>query len=143
MSHESLNQAALAFVCFVMAGMLVYYARYYLRPRKKGESLGEFVARTQEEKRLDRIAKAQMFGQWTVMLHAANGALLLFIVWLAQYSPTFLFGAFIYIFVGFFLTRDPARAARRSDYCRLGPLDRFQYRMMFAWAWPFYFLKQG
>jgi len=142
MSKEALDQIALVFVCFTAAGMLVYYLRHYLRPRKKGESMAAFVARAEEEKRLDRIAKTQMFGSWTVTLHSASIALILAILWLSQYSPVFLFGAAVYVIAGVFLTKQPAEAARRPDYDRLGRLDRMQYRMMFAWAWPYYFLKR-
>jgi len=141
MSHADILQIAVGLVCFFMAGVIVYRFRHYLRPRNEGETMGEFVARTREEKRLDRIAKNEMLGRWTITLNAASMVLLMAAVWLSKYETMVIYAVMGYLLIGFYVTKEAARAARRPDYVRLGLLDRFTYRMLFAWAWPFHFLK--
>ncbi|MDB0516276.1 hypothetical protein LBW60_23445 [Ralstonia solanacearum] len=141
MIYHDIYQIAVAVVCFTIAGLIVHHFRHLLHPRKKGESLREFVTRTHEEKQLDKQAKHSMLGRWTLPLNLMNVTLLLLTVWLSKFEVTFVFLVFGYLAIGFILTRGQARAARRPDYHRLGMVDRLYYRMSFAWAWPFFFLK--
>lgn len=140
MEHE-LPQAFLVIFFLVMAGILAYYFRHYLRPLRKDETIGAFITRTHEEKQLDKIAKLTMFGKWTVALNIADMVLLLAILWFARFETMILFVALAYLAIGSFLTKQVAYSARREDYHRLSLFDRIHYRMIFAWAWPYYLAK--
>ncbi|WP_367126928.1 hypothetical protein [Ralstonia sp. CP] len=143
MNYHDIYQIAIGLVCFTVAALIVHHFRHLLRPMKKGETLRDFVARSHEEKQLDKAAKQSMLGRWTSAFTVMNVSLLLLTAWLSKYEVTFVFIVFGYLAIGVVLTQPQARAARRPDYHRLGPVDRLYYRMTFAWGWPFFYLKQS
>lgn len=143
MSYHDIYQIAIGLVCFTVAGLVVYHFRHLLRPMKKGEALRDFVARSYEEKQLDKAAKQSMLGRRTPAFTVMNVSLLLLTAWLSKYEVTFVFIVFGYLAIGVILTKAQARAARRPDYHRLGPVDRLYYRITFAWGWPLFYLKQS
>lgn len=143
MNMETTSIIGTLVACLVISGSLMYAGRQYLRPRKKGESMREFVTRATDERRLDKEAAAQMHGRWTPIYNLVSWLLLFGVAYSYIINPVLNTLGYAYLVLGLILSRIAAKDAQPPNYSRLSFFSRIEYRIFHAWLWPFYVLRRS
>lgn len=137
---ETMHAGFIPLLSLFMAALVMKHFRRYLQPRHQGETLGQFLERVREDRRLDKLAAAQMLGPSTAAFNVISMLLLMGFAWV-QTIEYVRYVALFYLVAGIAFTREAARTARRPDYGRLGWINRIHYRLFFAWFWPLHLWK--
>lgn len=137
MDIQFLEDCMLLLAAMIASAMIVAkYRRFF--ERKPGEPWLSFIQRARDEQQKDREARLTMFGTRSATIKAD---LLTFVLGIGlAYSslfPPLLGMLFLYLLVGFFVSRSTASASRTAEHARLTMSDRFWFRLYFAWIWIF------
>lgn len=88
-------------LCLTMAGVVVYAARHWLQPRKKGESIAEFVQRVAADCEAHKEAKKALMNSRVKLGNALfSNAMLLGLIWLMLHAPYARWIAVGYVAIG-------------------------------------------
>lgn len=127
-------------LCLTMAGVVVYAARHWLQPRKKGESITEFAQRVAADREAYKEAKKALINSRIKLGNALfSNAMLLGLIWLMLHAPYSRWIAVGYVAIG--ATLAARLLARPPGWEILTVLDRLLWRIEHAWFWPFLVLR--
>jgi hypothetical protein len=118
------------------AAILMYRFRLFLRPRRAGESWGQFAERALKDREDYVAARDAVQGsrRATAVVNLINSCLLVGIAWLLIYAATVGWGLVAYATIGMYLA--PRFSQLPARYDRLAILDRFNWRFSQTWLVP-------
>lgn len=118
-----------------MAGVIVYFARHWLQPRKQGESLAEFVQRVTAEQEAREEAQKTLSNSPVKYANALfTFAMLIGLIWLLLHVHYWRWIATGYVVIGAALA--PRLFALPPGWGILTFADRVWWRITHAWYWP-------
>jgi hypothetical protein len=137
MDIQLLKDCALLLTAMVASAMIVAKCRRFFE-RKPGEPWLSFFQRARDEQQKDHEARQTMFGTRPATIKADLVNLVLVLgSTLTVYHPSIMGMLFLYLLVGFYVSRSIAHASRTAEHARLTMSDRFWFRLYFAWIWIF------
>lgn len=137
----SYQQFFLVTLSLTTAGIIVYFARHWLQPRKQGESLGEFVQRVAAEQEARREAQKTLTNSPVKLANALfTCAMLIGLIWLLLHAPYVRWIAVGYVVIGAVLAS--RLFAQPPGWGILTVFDRLWWRTTHAWLWPFLVIQK-
>ena len=124
--------------CIAIAAGVLYRFRFFLRPRRRGESWAEFVRRALRSDEEVRQAQSQLFGsRLSTMAMAIFDGLVLVVALVAIWlDRSLLWPIAIYVALG--ALGAPLLTTRPAGYRAMSLLERMTWRATHAWFWPLY-----
>lgn len=127
-------------LCLTMAGVVMYAARHWLQPRKKGESIAEFAQRVAADRKTYKEAKKALMNSRVKLGNALfSNAMLLGLMWLMVHAPYVCWIAVGYVVIG--ATLAVRLLTRPPGWEIITVLDRLLWRIEHAWFWPLLVLR--
>lgn len=131
-----LNTAILAISAAAVAAIFMAKYKHFFE-WKKNDDLKKYVKTAMTEHEKDNHASRMMFGSVAATRKANIILIILMIIILASFAfPNFRTLLFLYLSIGFFVSRRRATDTKTEDYNRLLFQDKFKYYLYFSCVWP-------
>jgi hypothetical protein len=135
------DQFFIVTLSLTMAGVIVYFARHWLQPRKQGENFSEFAQRIAVERQAYQDAIRELTNSQIKRTNALfTQAMLIGLIWLLLHVPYWRWIAVGYVVIGAALAT--RLFALPSGWGILTSSDRVWWRITRAWYWPFLVIQK-
>jgi hypothetical protein len=143
MSQEVTNQVVLFIFCLFIAGIIIYRIRFYIRKRPHISGIIDYIKTAEQDRKTYNFYKSAMYKNTILSIALPLLSTAVYAVLLIPLTFIFhgFFGIFYFAYMGFGYYFIPRLIPLPVGYSHVSAIDRFEWRLVWSWTWPYWAWK--